>query len=368
MDKTIYFLLNLLQDLYILRKLIFLFNDDTDYKVEILVTKGFIKRDKDFALTKEIKNIEQEIGINVFYINSNIEIYNKFNNVLKAILISSSESTLDAHAETSNLMKLCKSNIKSITIQHGFECVGFLHNKNHSLHHGSNVGFNADIVCGWIKKEYQRDLINSSKSKYCFLGNPAFINKTSKRTFHKLNRQNHRKNKPGLICENIHSARFNNSDKARDQFLNNFLELAELLNSEGKKIAIRPHPAGRFKKSVTKNPKTFPKNVLIDNSPSHLIDWSSYGYGISAPSSVVFDMFLSGIPVCIWSDANQSVDISLLRSFPIATSVEELFSFCLYFDNLPENNYSDQIKSMLGCVNEEKIGIDYLSLINSILC
>ena len=60
MDKTIYFLLNLLQDLYILRKLIFLFNDDTDYKVEILVTKGFIKRDKDFALTKEIKNIEQE--------------------------------------------------------------------------------------------------------------------------------------------------------------------------------------------------------------------------------------------------------------------------------------------------------------------
>ena len=78
---------------------------------------------------------------------------------------------------------------------------------------------------------------------------------------------------------------------------------------------------------ITKKQLELPKNVLIENSPSHKVDWSSYSYGISAPSSVVLDMYLSGIPVCLWSDSMLSVDISLFKSFPIATSVEELFSF-----------------------------------------
>ena len=41
MNQTIFFLLNLLQDFYIIRKLIYLFNDDTKYNIELLITKGF---------------------------------------------------------------------------------------------------------------------------------------------------------------------------------------------------------------------------------------------------------------------------------------------------------------------------------------
>ena len=51
-----------------------------------------------------------------------------------------------------------------------FECVGFLQNQNHSLHHGSFIGFNADIVCGWLDKKYQRDLINSQSLNIVHLG------------------------------------------------------------------------------------------------------------------------------------------------------------------------------------------------------
>tara|TARA_S200000501_G_C20829450_1_gene746513 strand:- start:458 stop:1564 length:1107 start_codon:yes stop_codon:yes gene_type:complete len=368
MNQTIFFLLNLLQDFYIIRKLIYLFNDDTKYNIELLITKGFLKRDKDLNLSNEIDQIKKDINIKTYTIDSKIKLFNKFNNVKKGILISSSESTLEAHNETSSIMRICRSNITSITLQHGFECVGFLHNQNHSFHHGSYIGFNADIVCGWLEKRYQRDLINSSKSRYCELGHPAFIDKTSKRNLNINFKKNNNKEKPGLFCENIHSARFLNSNSAQDQFLKDFLSLANLLDEEGKKIVIRPHPAGRFKNSITKKPIKLPKNVRIESSPSHKVDWSSFSYGISAPSSVIFDMYLSGVPVCLWSDVNQNVDISLLNSFPIATSVDELFSFCLYHDNVPKNIQNDQIKSMIDIINKGNIGEKYVALIDSILC
>ena len=64
-------------------------------------------------------------------------------------LISASESNLRGHRETHELFKLAPSKIATITLQHGFECVGFLMNKNHQKSYGTSVGFAADYICGW---------------------------------------------------------------------------------------------------------------------------------------------------------------------------------------------------------------------------
>ena len=58
------------------------------------MTKGFLKRDKDLNLSKEVDLIKKDINIRTYTIDSKIELFNKFNNVNKGVLIVASESTL----------------------------------------------------------------------------------------------------------------------------------------------------------------------------------------------------------------------------------------------------------------------------------
>ena len=370
MNRTILFLFNLITDLYILRKLIFLCKDDTNYDVVLLITKNFLERDKDKTLINELLLIQNEINVEIFIIRDNVNLYNKLNNVIKGILISASESTIKnpcPHAETYEIIKICRSNITTITIQHGFECVGFLQNLNHYFIYGNNIGFGSDIICGWIEKQYQRDLIPSSKSKYVFTGNPAYIEKTSKRSFYHKYKNLNNIEKPGIICENTSSARYRKSNLAKNEFINDFLSLANLLKEKGKTIVLRPHPSSKFKKFILYNTEKLPKNVYIENCLSHKINWNNYSYGISAPSSVILDMYISGLPVCLWRDSAKSVDNKLLTTFPVAKNPNELLSFCLSPKNNPINKHSDEINSMVKVISQKKIRENFITLFNLIL-
>ena len=76
MNRSVLFLFNLVQDLNILYKLIYLCKDDSHYNVVIIITNEFILRDKDKLLIKEINLIKKDLNIDTFFVNSNIEFFN----------------------------------------------------------------------------------------------------------------------------------------------------------------------------------------------------------------------------------------------------------------------------------------------------
>jgi len=78
-------------------------------------------------------------------------------------------------------------------------------------------------------------------------------------------------------------------------------------------------------------------------------------------------MYLSGIPVCLWGDSLETIDIKLLRSFPIAKSHQELLSFCLNPKKIPLENMPNEIRSLIEIIKNDQIGQNFLKLFKSIL-
>ena len=323
----IFFIINLIQDLNIIRPLAYLIKDDLNINISFLITEGFNNRDKGKSYLKEINKISNDIEADIFYVKKPYMLFNYLNSCKRGIIISSSESCLYAHIETNQIFTACGDHLIRITLQHGFECVGFLNNINHTKTYGKRISFSADIICGWLPQEYQRELMPDSRNRYYFTGPTIFIEETSKRDLSKKFKNKNIAQDTGIICENIHSVRFA-EEGSENRFVHDFFELSNFLKNKNMNLTLRPHPGGYLKKSITKTHK-LPKNVSLEVRPSYQVDWSAYAYGISAPSSVLFDMFFSGIPVALWSDLNSNVDTSLLSSFYMPKSLNALCQFAL---------------------------------------
>ena len=125
----------------------------------------------------------------------------------------------------------------------------------------------------------------------------------------------------GIVCENLHSVRFGGKSNV-NLFMQQFFELADYLDSKGKKIALRPHPGGQY--SIKNNP-ILPNNVLLVNQPSYKVNWRSFLFGISAPSSVLFDLMINEVPVIVWQDPQQIIDITQLSFFLLQNAVDFFF-------------------------------------------
>ena len=118
----------------------------------------------------------------------------------------------------------------------------------------------------------------------------------------------------GIVCENLHSAR-HGGDENRNLFMEQFFEFADFLSAKGQQIALRPHPGGQY---TIKNQISLPKNVVLVNQPSYEVDWSSFSFGISAPSSVLFDFIINNVPAIVWQDEREMIDVSQVSFLPIA--------------------------------------------------
>ena len=312
----------LLQDLNILRPLIYITADNIGINPLILVTSSLIKRDKSKIWIKEIQEIADETNGSVYIISNLVDVWRTLNEYTNGFIISASESDLNAHKETHEIFRLAPSNISTITLQHGFECVGFLMNSNHQNQHGSSVGFASDYICGWTPAHLQRNLRPLQYSRYHNLGPTAWLKQTNKRNL-SLNINNKVVPEMGIVCENLHSVRFGGKSNV-NLFMQQFFELADYLDSKGKKIALRPHPGGQY--SIKNNP-TLPNNVLLVNQPSYKVNWRSFLFGISAPSSVLFDLMINEVPVIVWQDPQQIIDITQLSFLPSAQNTQDMISF-----------------------------------------
>jgi hypothetical protein len=103
-----------------------------------------------------------------------------------------------------------------------------------------------------------------------------------------------------------------------------FFGFCRRLAARGESVTLRPHPGGQY---VLKNKVALPANVELNMLPLYAIDLNDYGFGISAPSTIVFDMVLAGIPVAVWRDPAGVMDASNYDGLTEISTLDEWLAF-----------------------------------------
>lgn len=297
MTNRIVFLFNLLQDVNILRPLVLLARRETDREILMLVSKGFRARDRTGSWQTELKVLCKIADVIERDYASPAEAYAALQGG-KGVIFAGSESDLSAHRETHDVFRTAPAGYLRITLQHGLECVGFRQTVEHIIRHGRNVGFGADIICAWQSPERLTAMKPSERGKVRVTGPTSLLNVS-------VSGERRSSEDMGLICENLHSVRLQASAAHDKPFMATFREFCAVEEREGRNVALRPHPGGQY---VVRNKVPLPQNVILDNLPIYRTDLSAYAFGISAPSTIVFDMVLAGIPTAVWRDHEGTID------------------------------------------------------------
>lgn len=306
----------LVQDVAVLRPLVLLACTLPTLTLEILVSENFNRLDDNGRWFAEIERLGAAIGVQPFVYQSPFDCLRHLGG-RRGMIIAGSESDAVAHRHAHDLFRAMPGRIRTVTLQHGFECLGFLHNARHDAAVGRDIRFAADIIVGWFAERYLHALPRTERSKL-FIAGPTIMIDSPKPAAavhdHEL---------PGLICENLHSIRFQNS-RLKQDFLNVFLAFAERLGTLGQELALRPHPAGRFTERTGLH---LPANVRASREPLYEIDLSCFAYSISAPSTILFDFVLAGVPVAAWIDPDGNVDASNFKGLCTVATIEDWWRF-----------------------------------------
>jgi glycosyltransferase involved in cell wall biosynthesis len=296
MPHTAIFLINLVQDVNILRPLIFMAARDFRMNTLLLVSTKLNGRDLFGIWRNEIEQIASANDSRLEFFADEWEVHQHL--VGQGVIIAASESHLHNHVTTHSVFLHAPREFLRVTLQHGFECVGFRHSADHVRAHGSTASFGADLVCSWYGADELRSMAPSQKRKLVVTGPTSVLQMPSK-SFER------RGNEPGIVCENLHSVRLNGAGDFKTEFVAAFDEFCRLLANDGRKVILRPHPGGQY---VLKNKVPLPPNASINNAPMYRVDLRALSYGISAPSSVLIDMVLAGIPTAVWRDRQGDID------------------------------------------------------------
>lgn len=318
MRRFIAFHFGLVQDVTVLRDLVRLAASSSSRDIHLLVSSKLADLDDDGRWMREIHQLGTQIGVAPFVYESPFDCLRRVG-AGGGLIIAGSESDSRAHRDAHHLFRAVPGRIRTVTLQHGFECVGFLHNARHDATAGRAVRFAADIAVGWFELERLYSVSSSERSKIFVAGPPSMIEggvRASAAPNGDL---------PVLICENLHSVRFVNG-RMREAFLETFLEFAERLRMIGQGLTLRPHPAGRF---TQRKKVRLPDNVKISSEPLYDVDLAAFSSVISAPSTILFDFALAGIPVATWVDTEGLVDARNFRGLAQVATVDDWWRFNL---------------------------------------
>jgi hypothetical protein len=318
------FLIHLVQDVNVLRPLIFMAARDFRFDTLLLVASGFSARDRFGIWRNELDQISSAVGGRVEYFEDDWEAQSHLNR--HGLLFSASESHLQNHKTTHDVFLHAPSSYLRVTLQHGFECVGFRHSAAHAFAHGETASFAADILCAWAPGDELKSLARSQSAKIVVTG-PSTVLQLPSGKFEK------RPCAPGIVCENLHSVRFNDTGRAKSEFIRAFSQFAHRLSEEGLSAALRPHPGGQY---FLRSSANLPSNVSIENSPAYRLDFRQFSYGISAPSSVLIEMLLAGIPTAVWRDRHGEIDTDAYEGLATVSSPDEWLDFARAANNDPD--------------------------------
>lgn len=315
--KTVFFLINLLQDVNVVRGLVYLAARETDAEIGFLISEGFMKRDNQGIWQRELTQMAADVGAQLHLYGTPFDAYAVLQRGA-GMIFAASESNLSAHRETHEVLRIAPPSYLTVTLQHGLECVGFLQSREHVMGHGRNIGFGADVVCGWFEAPALTSMIASERAKLYVSGPPTLLSGPVRRPEHPP------QNGGGIVCENMHSVRLRASGDHKASFMDIFFEFCGNMSEAGRQVTLRPHPGGQY---VIKNNVTLPENVQLNNLPIYHVDMPGYAYGISAPSTIVFDMVLAGIPVGVWRDAGGVMDAGNYTGLTEISTLEDWLAF-----------------------------------------
>ena len=335
------FIVNLLQDINILRPLVYLASHNLNLTSRFLVTTAFRIRDKTGLWQQELSDIANETNSPIHDFENEFQALQVLQDGHGA-LVAASESHLNAHKPVHDLFRVAPSQYVKITLQHGFECVGFLQSRDQNLAHGSKITFAADIICGWCAPERLTAVAPCQRHKLRVTGPTALLAAPIKKRSGVTPVQGVME-RAGLVCENMHSPRLNVAGDFKSEFLDIFEKFCAELAQDGRRITLRPHPGGQY---VIKNDVPLLPNVALENSPIYKVDLKQFAYGISAPSSILIDMVLAGIPTAVWQDEDSVMDLDNYEGLTRISTLEKWLRFALDAVGHPEH-YLEKQKSFL---------------------
>ena len=313
--QRIVFLFNLIQDVNIHRGLAYLAARECEAEIHFLVSAGFAKRDSRQSWRPLLEGIAADLGATIQDYATGADAAALLAGA-GGIVIAASESDLEAHWETHDVLVAAPASYVTITLQHGFECVGFRQSREHVIHHGRDIGFGADFVAGWFGPERLTSMIASQRAKLVAAGPPTLLQAPPL--------EPDLADRGGLVCENMHSVRLTASGDHRSGFMAIFEDFCAAQGASGRKVTLRPHPGGQY---VLKNKVELAPNVELENRPMFEVDLTRFDYGISAPSTIVIDMVLAGIPVGVWVDPRGIMDASNYEGLTMISSLEDWLGF-----------------------------------------
>lgn len=313
-DRRLIFLFDLLQDVNVLRPLILLARRRIATPIDLLVSWSFRARDTSGRWYEELTSLAELVGASLETFASEGEAWRRLAGKA-GMVISASESSLGTHRVSHTVFRSAPTSLLRVTLQHGFECVGFRQNRAHDNAHGAHVTFAADVVCGWGERASMHSLARCQASKLVVTGPTALLTGPSGKGMRQAG---------PLICENLHSVRLRASPGLQTSFIETFLAFCHVMQRGGHGATLRPHPAGQY---FAKNNLALPPYVTLEDSPAYALDFGAYAYGISAPSSVLIDMALAGLPVAVWQDAHDEVDVGNYSGLPVVSGLEDWLDF-----------------------------------------
>lgn len=315
-SKSIVFAINLVQDVNIVRGLVYLTRREIEADIHFLVSQAFLKRDRLQVWQAELAAMAEATDASMHLFGTTAEAYAVLEGK-SGIVFAASESNLSAHRETAEIFEIAPPSFLRITLQHGLECVGFLQSREHVLSHGRNIWFHADVICGWAPPSALTSLTASQRSKLYVTGPPTLLQKvpwTPEQT----------KATSGLVCENMHSVRLRASGDHKSSFMDIFFQFCSEMAKRRQDVTLRPHPGGQY---VLKNGVRLPANVRLNTQPISNVAMSDYRFGISAPSTIVLDMVLAGIPVGLWRDPGGVMDASNYEGLTEISTLDDWLGF-----------------------------------------
>jgi hypothetical protein len=317
--------MDLVQDVNILRPLIFMAKRDFSFEALLLVSEKFAARDVLGIWRNELEQICADTGARLELFGSDLDAHRRLTG--QGLLFTASESHLQNHSTTHNLLLHAPPSYLRVTLQHGFECVGFRHSADHVRAHGETASFAADLVCAWSDCGKLSSLAPSQRSKVLVTGPTSVLQMPAGPAHRKVGA-------PGIVCENLHSVRFNKPSEVKTEFLDTFAAFARQMAKQKRRISLRPHVGGQY---FLKTRIPLPANVQIENAPLYRLDLRQFAYGISAPSSVLIDMLLADLPTAVWRDAARNIDARSYEGLATVSSASEWAEFAQSAENDPNS-------------------------------
>ncbi|WP_426955933.1 glycosyltransferase [Muricoccus radiodurans] len=318
-ERRAIFLIDLLQDVNIVRPLILLAGLRLRVPVEILTSTKFAERDIQGIWRDEVNEIAARVGAPVHVFAGEYDAFRILQGK-SGILVAGSESDLSGHTPNHNVFRSAPAGFLRVALQHGYECIGFLQNREHNRAHGRDIGFAADVLCGWSEIPALASTPLAHRSKLLVTGPTAVLPLPDGAG----SPADAEAPAGGLVCENLHSVRLNASGDFKAPFMDTFFRFCAALAERGEEVTLRPHPGGQY---VLKNKVPLPDNVRLENRPIYKVPLARFAYGISAPSSVLVDMILAGIPAAVWQDGDAVMDARNYDGLTVISGMEDWLAF-----------------------------------------